>query len=116
MKGIVVDLSPLDKLGDGGLANSELTNGEHVIIKCSRCRKKLCDVWRTQPLLDVHSKIVVDCDYCGDRSYEHDIRGKFHLGVTDDSGLSDIKNEFIDGPSGSTGIYQKIKIATKRLK
>jgi hypothetical protein len=70
----------------------------------------------TQPDLDITTKIIAECDYCGNRSYEKEIHGKFHLGMTDDSGLSDIKHEFLDGPSDKTGIYQRMRLKTKRLK
>ncbi len=111
-----VDLTPLHSLGEGGLPGTELKNGDHTIITCSKCRKKLCDVWLTQPDLDVHTKLIAQCDYCGDRSFEKEVHGKFHLGITDDSGLSDIKTEFIDGPNNATGIYQRWRVFTKRLR
>src|SRR5688572_29820531 len=99
-----VDLSPLHNLGVGGLANTELTDGSHIILQCSKCRKKLCDLWVVQPKLDIHTKVVAQCDYCGDRSFEKEIHGKFQTGTTDDSNIVDVKHTFIDGPN--SGIYQ----------
>lgn len=110
-----IDLSPLHNLGNGGLANTELKNGAHVILDCAKCNKKLCDIWITQPNLDVNSKVLAQCDYCGDRSFEKEIRGKFHIGITDDSTIVDINHDFIDGPN-PTGIYQKMRVITKRSK
>jgi len=116
-KPVVVDLSPLHNLGPGGISNSNYVDGKHLIVSCSRCRKALCDIWLTQPELEVYSKVVALCDYCGGRSYEQDVHGKFHLGITDDSTLVDIQHDFLDGPSPeSTGIYQKMTIKTKRTK
>lgn len=115
-KPTVIDLSPLHNLGNGGLENTDLVNGKHIILSCSRCRKKLCDLWLTQPDLDVHSKVIAYCDYCGDRSFEQEVHGKFHVGLTDDSGLVNVEHDFIDGPNDSTGIYQKMRVKTKRLK
>lgn len=111
-----IDLSPLHNLGNGGIANSQFKNGSHVILDCAKCRKKLCDLWITQPQLDVHSKIIAHCDYCGDKSFEREIHGKFHTGITDDSNIVDIQHSFIDGPNDSTGIYQKMVVKTKRNK
>ena len=111
-----VDLTALHELGNGGLANTEFTDGKHIVLDCSKCGKKLADLWITQPDLDVHTKVVAECNYCGDRSYEKEIHGKFHTGITTDSALADIKHEFVDGGSKGTGIYQKMRILTKRLK
>lgn len=109
-----IDLTPLHNLPEGGLYSTELVDGKHVHLKCSRCNKSLCDVWITQPNLKLKTKIVAYCDYCNDRSYEHEIDGKFHIGGTDDSGLVDIKHEFID--NASEVVFQKMSIKTKRLK
>jgi hypothetical protein len=114
-KPIVIDLSPLHNLENGGVANTDLTDGKHVFITCSSCRKKLCDIWITQPQLEVHTKIIATCDYCGDKSYETDIDGKFHVGITDDSNIDDVQQTFLNGPVDG-GIYQKMKILTKRAK
>jgi len=115
MKPTVIDLSPIHNLGDGGISNTDLVDGNHTIVKCSMCKKKLCDAWVIQPSFKMKSKIVADCDYCGDKSYEVEVEGKFQLGVTDDSALVDIKHEFLDGSTPNM-IYQKLKVKTKRLK
>jgi hypothetical protein len=113
---IQIDLTPIHNLGPGGISNSDLVDGEHIIVRCSKCNKSLCDLWMTQPNLDVYTKLTATCDYCGDKSYEKSVKGKFHLGITEDSAISDAKYEFIDGPAESSGIYQKVKLITKRLK
>lgn len=115
-KPVVVDLSPLHNLGAGGISNTDLVDGKHIFLSCSICRKNLCDIWLTQPQLDIHTKIIAHCDYCKGRSHEQEIDGKFHLGPTDDSNLIDVKHDFIDGPSESTGIYQRMNVYTKRTR
>lgn len=112
----IVDLSPLHNLGNGGLPGTELVDGKHTVIDCPRCRKRLCDVWVTQPRLDIHTKIVAECDYCHSQTSEKDVKGKFHLGGTEDCALTDVKHEFLDGPTNKTGIFQKMRVITKRLK
>lgn len=114
MEPIIITKFP--ELGPGGISNSHLTDGRHNLIPCSNCGKLLCDVWVTQPSLDVHSEIVADCDYCKDKSFVTNIDGKFHLGITEDSSVVDVKYDFVDGPAGNTGIYQKLRILTKRIK
>lgn len=109
-----IDLSPLHNLGNGGISNSQLVDGKHNIVKCSVCRKSLCDIWVTQPSLKVYTKLVAHCGYCGDKSFEVEIQGKFQTGETDDSGLLDVKHEFQDAPKGGDGIYQRMKVLTKK--
>lgn len=113
---LISNEKPFPDLGVGGISNSLLKNGEHRIIKCSNCGKSLCDIWITQPDLDVHSEIVASCDYCKDKSFIEEVDGKFHIGITDDSSVVNVDYDFIDGPAEQTGIYQKLKITTKRLK
>lgn len=111
-----IDLSPLHNLGKGGIANSQLVDGKHTVIRCSVCNKSLCDIWVTQPAFKMNTKLTAHCGYCGDKSFESTIQGKFQTGETDDSGLLDVKNEFLDTPPDGAGIYQIQKVFTKRKK
>ena len=109
----VIDLSPLHNLGDGGIKNTDLVNGEHVILQCSMCNKKLCDIWITQPHLKVETEIYANCGHCGDRSYQKKIKGKFHIGIIDGTGITNISHDFKD--TVDDYIYQRVSVDTKKL-
>jgi hypothetical protein len=64
-----------------------LSDGGHVIIRCSNCKKPLVDIWRTRPNekdprtgKPFEWKFIAGCCYCGDKSYIHTILGGFHIG------------------------------------
>jgi hypothetical protein len=54
-----------------------LVDGGHVILKCSNCDKPLVDVLITRPNDPFEWKVVAKCCYCGDKSVEHTIKGRF---------------------------------------
>jgi hypothetical protein len=107
----ITDFSALDT-GDGGIPNSYLKDGDHNILRCHNCRIGLCDAWVTQPDLPLRSKVKAVCHKCGATSLEMKVNGKFHLGVTDDSNLVDIKYEYHDDPKDGV-IVQNILVITK---
>jgi|15BtaG_2_1085339.scaffolds.fasta_scaffold00359_10 DNA-directed RNA polymerase subunit RPC12/RpoP len=72
------------EVGDGAI-NSHLTDGKHVAFNCSNCAKLLAKVWITQPSFQMTSKITANCPYCGDKSFEKQVEGAFHLEHTDDT-------------------------------
>ena len=78
-------------LGPGGIEDSFLTDGEHIILECSNCKAPLVDIWVTQPDLILKSKLRAECAHCGDKSFEKEVSGGFHLGSTDYSEISDVK-------------------------
>jgi hypothetical protein len=57
-----------------------LQDGGHVILKCSACRKSLVDVWVTRPEDKFTWTFQATCGYCGDKSFEKEITGGFHVG------------------------------------
>lgn len=110
-----IDLSPLHNQGNGGLNNTELVDGKHVIVKCSNCGKELCDVWIIQPSFKMSSKVVAQCDFCGDKSYETAVDGKIQIGTVGDKiGIIDVRNNFTNGTEDDR-VYQKIVVKTKRI-
>lgn len=66
-----------------------IEDGGHIIIVCSNCRKSLVDIWLTHQEMPVISTIIAHCGYCGDKSFEQEIAGIFHLGPVDGVSISD---------------------------
>lgn len=79
------------EVGDGAI-NSHLTDGEHVAFNCSNCNKLLAKVWLTQPDFQMTSKIVANCPYCGDKSFEKAVEGAFHLEHTENTTIDHVEN------------------------
>jgi len=55
-----------------------LESGDHTMIKCSNCDKKLLDILHTDPEAPVELKVKALCPYCGDHSFPQNIQGRFH--------------------------------------
>jgi len=85
-----LDFTPIHNLPNGGLLNTELDNGEHLIIRCRKCNKSLADLWITKPKAKIVSIVTAKCDYCGDQSFKTTVNGGFHTGVTEESLHKDI--------------------------
>lgn len=102
-------------LGPGGVDNPTITDGEHVILRCSNCNRKLVDVWITSPEEVVTSTVLAKCGYCGDKSFEKKIKGSFHIGATDESLILD--TQFLDINMDSTRTIitsQKVLVTTTK--
>lgn len=54
-----------------------VTDGGHIYLECSNCRKKLADLWITNPELDTNWNVRADCPFCGDHSYNKEVAGGF---------------------------------------
>lgn len=57
-----------------------LADGGHVHVACSNCQAGLLDIWRTRPHEKDVWKVRANCPFCGNASYEYEIRGGFHSG------------------------------------
>lgn len=110
-----IDLSALHNLESRPIPNADIVDGDHIIVRCSNCRKPLCDAWITQPKLKLKTNLTASCDYCGGASSTVKVEGKFQLAGTDDSGMADIKHDFVDNDDKNF-IYQKMHVITKRRK
>lgn len=75
--------------GDGGIENSRLVNGNHLIIKCSNCNKDLADIWVTGREPGLERKIVGECPHCGDKSFPVKVNKDFHIGITKETHHTD---------------------------
>lgn len=70
-------------------------NGE-LVITCSSCQKQLLMlkmVIVSQEEKDIITKIKVKCAYCGSKSLDHTIHGRFYPGVVDDNMFFDISDD-----------------------
>ena len=81
-----------------------LKDGGHVILACSACGKPLVDIWiikadainpNTGKVLEW--KMVALCCYCGDRSFQETVHGRYALGCIG----KDIPSEEPDGSDDS---------------
>lgn len=92
-----------------------LTDNGHTILKCSKCRISLVDIWHTQPDLILKSTIKAKCAYCDGESPEVKVEGGIHLGATDDSDISDVKHLGTEYES-SVMVHQNVFIITSKGK
>jgi len=65
----VVNTQPPAKFG--------FQDGGHVILECSSCNKPLVDVWSVQPDQPFEWKVKAKCCYCGDSSFQKEVKGLF---------------------------------------
>lgn len=63
------------------MQSSAIKNGGHTIIICSSCQKDLVDIWHTHPNDDFDWVLKAKCCYCGDLSFDYNIKGRFHIGA-----------------------------------
>lgn len=54
-----------------------MEDGGHIYLECSNCRKKLADLWITNPEFDAKWNVRANCPFCGDHSYNKEIHGMF---------------------------------------
>lgn len=59
---------------------SNLKDGGHVFLKCSACRKRLCDIWIQRPDIDLVLNYRATCPFCGDKSALQEIKGGVAFG------------------------------------
>ena len=70
------------------------TDDDGFTIECSNCKKPLCEVWKLNakegepPAKSV--KIVVQCPWCGDKSWSKQTSGKFAFGDTEYTKISEV--------------------------
>ena len=74
----------------------ELLDGGKHILTCSNCNKDLVEVWITKKDLDVRFKLRAKCAYCDDGSYDVEVTGGFHLGITDDCIIGEYISQEMD--------------------
>ena len=74
---------------------TKVQDGNKTIIKCSACNKDLIEIWVVRPIKMV-SDIVVNCPFCGDKSFKTKIDGQFCLGHLDDTVIVDAQPENMD--------------------
>ena len=112
-----LNLGPDDfpDLGPGGVENPTLSDGEHVILSCFNCEAPLADIWITHPEEILTSKVKAKCDHCGKASFVKTVKGRFHLGSTDYSTVSNIESENMEMLEGIL-ISQQIIIHTGKIK
>jgi hypothetical protein len=59
---------------------------ETDIIKCSNCNKELVQIHVTKLSSEAFYKMVVECPFCKDKSWEYDIKGR--VGVRPCAGVA----------------------------
>jgi len=79
------------------LKSTPMVDGEHIIIKCSRCNKPLVDIWVNRPNAPAISKIVAQCPHCGDKSFAVRVSGLYQIGATPETAYDGSNMEIIDG-------------------
>tara|TARA_Y100000310_G_scaffold303187_1_gene341287 strand:- start:486 stop:836 length:351 start_codon:yes stop_codon:yes gene_type:complete len=65
-------------------------DGKHVLLSCSNCKMDLIDIWITTPEAKIKFKMRAGCAFCGDTSFSQVIEGGFHLGITENTKISEI--------------------------
>ena len=83
------------------MQNSDVVDGEHVILQCSSCQENLVDIWITKPDVNIKMKMVASCGFCGDNSFSKIIEGSFHLGTTEKTSIA--RCESLDDEDVSQG-------------
>ena len=90
-----------------------LTDEGHIILKCSKCRTPLTDIWVTQKEMPLKSKIKAKCWRCDGESSAVEVNGGMSLGITDDSNIVDI--EYLDSKyEGSIVTQQNVLVHTEQ--
>ena len=86
-----------------------------IPIKCSNCKKNIAELWITDESHPAKSKVVVNCAYCGDKSYAKQISGKFYIGSPADDKVLIAEQELDDCEFDENGQIKKqtIKITTR---
>jgi len=57
-----------------------IEDGTKTIIACSACGKDLVEIWMVRPDAPLKTELVVSCPYCGDKSFQQNIKGQYCLG------------------------------------
>lgn len=89
-----------------------MIDGGTTTIKCSNCGQALASIWVMRPNLDIQSKIIAECCFCGDKSFTVEIKGQFATGHVD--GVVMIENILEDITEKDGIIYQEVLIKTEK--
>jgi hypothetical protein len=61
-------------------------------ISCSNCNKRLLDIIRNDAIVSSRKTLLrVQCPFCNDTSFQHELHGEFWIGDLDDVVQSDIE-------------------------
>lgn len=101
-----------NKLADE-MKQTPLIDSKKTTIVCSACGKDLVVIWITRPTIQIHSKIVVECPFCEDKSFVHEFDGQFLLGYVDDVVIVDSVIKNFEENSNDV-IQQEILIKTQK--
>lgn len=66
---------------------------ETTYIKCSNCSKNLICIAPHKLADKTFYKMVVECPFCGDKSFEYDVKGTVGVRPCEGVGLVDIKRD-----------------------
>jgi len=88
--------------------DSFLIDGGKTIIKCSTCDCSLAEIWIVKPNLPIKSKIIAQCPFCGNSSFQIEVNGKFIIGHVGNTTISE--NEMVDFYEKDGIIYQEVLI------
>jgi hypothetical protein len=65
----------------------------HILLKCSNCDKELIDIWLTHTEMPIKTKIAAVCCFCGDKSFQKEIKGVYHLSACKNLSINNIIND-----------------------
>ena len=86
-----------------------LQDAGHVYLDCSACGALLVDIWSTDPNQDFTWKVRANCPFCGDKSYEKEVKGLFHYGgygrLAEGSDCDDFASTVIDAIEETNGVF-----------
>lgn len=93
-------------------ASEFIEDGKHEIIRCSACDKDLIEIWIVRPDAPLKTEMVVDCPFCGDKSFQKIIRGQYCLGHLESGEVIMVDTPTKVKASANGSLLQQVQVHT----
>jgi len=95
-------------------ASEFIEDGKKEFITCSACREQLVEIWMLRPEAPIITEMVVDCPFCGDKSFKKTIPGQYCLGHLESGKVAITETPTDVETTEDNKLLQKVHIKTAR--
>ena len=95
-------------------AEEFIEDGDKEFISCSSCRRQLVEIWMVRPDAPLTTEMVVECPFCGDKSFKKTIKGQYCLGHLESREVLMVATPTKVETTDEGALLQKILVKTEK--